>query len=241
MLSLLVSSTNNVQTKSNCDSPAFIRRLPHDCLNHIFSYCPFPYHAYLVCRSWYHAVDRYVCLGDTFYYLPEGIDKVQQPRWFPSTSLPTLQCTTMFQHTQVVYLEIENNETEASQLISQFESCPSLEALHLRYIDSMITDKNIRGLERLPKVSELDLYGTKITSVSQLCACRTLRRLKLTSCSNLTDDGIRGLELVPTLEELELEDTNTRGAARAARRRAQHSTSQKSVRTTGSCVYVQKF
>eukprot|EP00759_Apiculatamorpha_spiralis_P042789 PhF_6_TR40626/c1_g2_i14/m.60967 len=205
MLSLLVSSTNNVQTNSNCDSPAFIRRLPHDCLNHIFSYCPFPYHAYLVCRSWYHAVDRYVCLGDTFYYLPEGIDKVQKPRWFPSTSLPTLCNDERFQYTQVAYIGIM---FDTSDLIvpAELKLCNALENVHLcpklpRKIETTTTtinekmepwnvlhavrkvsiscwrtvaEANLRGLEVIPTLEELNIHAMKIDDVSNLSECRTL-------------------------------------------------------------------
>eukprot|EP00759_Apiculatamorpha_spiralis_P042625 PhF_6_TR40550/c3_g1_i4/m.60782 len=46
---------------------------PRDCVQYVMQFTDTrtTLSMFMVCRSWYHAVDRYVLLGDTFYYLPE--------------------------------------------------------------------------------------------------------------------------------------------------------------------------
>eukprot|EP00759_Apiculatamorpha_spiralis_P021627 PhF_6_TR26295/c3_g2_i3/m.37712 len=112
MLSLINLQTESIQSN----------HFPQDCINHILSYCDTPTAsvAYLVCRSWYHAVDRYVCLGDTFYNLPESFQP-QKPRRFPSGSLHTLQTDIRLQETEVVY--VDTIEVPPETFAQPFTSC----------------------------------------------------------------------------------------------------------------------
>jgi Leucine-rich repeat (LRR) protein len=62
---------------------------------------------------------------------------------------------------------------------------------------------SLQGLEEIPALRYLDLYGTSVDDVRSLAGCRALRELKLTS-SLVSDFGIIGLEQIPTLEVLNL-------------------------------------
>eukprot|EP00759_Apiculatamorpha_spiralis_P042792 PhF_6_TR40626/c1_g2_i5/m.60960 len=172
-----------------------MQRLPRDCVNHILSYCPQSTVslAYLVCRSWYHAVDRYVCLGDTFYYLPEGIE-VQYPRCFqPSTSLPALRENELFHHTEVMYV-----------VVMDVTSCifipDSLKAIHVKISPELNQVRSVKF------VSAVDMVECE--SVSQWTSFRSLQKIKFGEWKSLLDDCLHGLETLPRLEELILHNTS---------------------------------
>eukprot|EP00759_Apiculatamorpha_spiralis_P018782 PhF_6_TR25125/c0_g1_i4/m.34564 len=107
--------------------PYKIQLLPSDCIGHIISFCPpsIASTCYLVCRSWYHAVDRYVCLGDTFYYLPESfVTEENHHGVFPSDLLHTLQDDIRWQHTRSFQLNMDNKSE--SMLSTCFTMCRDL-------------------------------------------------------------------------------------------------------------------
>eukprot|EP00759_Apiculatamorpha_spiralis_P042797 PhF_6_TR40626/c1_g2_i9/m.60965 len=175
-----------------------MQRLPRDCVNHILSYCPQSTVslAYLVCRSWYHAVDRYVCLGDKFYNLPEGINKVQQPRWFPSSSLPTLRNNEHFHRTEVLYV-----------MVMEAASCifipDSLKEIHVTILST---------LKQVPSVKFVSVVVDMVEceSVSQWSSFRSLQKINFGGWKSLLDDCLHGLETLPRLEELILCETSVR-------------------------------
>eukprot|EP00759_Apiculatamorpha_spiralis_P050366 PhF_6_TR463/c5_g2_i2/m.194 len=193
MLSLIHASVTT-------DNHSHMKRLPNDCVCHIISFCTpsMTSVCYLVCRSWYHAVDRYLCLGDNFYYVPESFQpKTEITRRFPIEELNTLRDDVRLQHTQVLYLTGE---------VSRFASSPWVSFRSLRKLDASgckMPDTCVDGIESILTLEELNLSNTGITDVSHLSECRSLRILNAFRCQ-LTDAGIRGLETIPTLEELDL-------------------------------------
>eukprot|EP00759_Apiculatamorpha_spiralis_P046562 PhF_6_TR42876/c0_g1_i1/m.64958 len=54
-----------------------IQKLPRDCLNDIVSFCSKceQSNINLVCRAWYHAVDRELCLAEKLYYVPDSLHR----------------------------------------------------------------------------------------------------------------------------------------------------------------------
>jgi hypothetical protein len=71
----------------------------------------------------------------------------------------------------------------------------------LRFSD--FDNASLQGLEQIPSLEHLDLFGTDVDDVRSLAGCHVLRELKLTS-SPVTDIGIIGLERIATLEVLTL-------------------------------------
>eukprot|EP00759_Apiculatamorpha_spiralis_P045541 PhF_6_TR42312/c0_g1_i1/m.63877 len=85
-----------------------MRGLPRDCINHILSYCnpSTTSNAYLVCQSWYHAVDRCTYLADKFYTLTDTFE-TRRRRWCPSSKLSNLEHDERFQKTEVMYIKAD--------------------------------------------------------------------------------------------------------------------------------------
>jgi Leucine-rich repeat (LRR) protein len=68
---------------------------------------------------------------------------------------------------------------------------------------SALDNASLQGLEEIPSLEHLDLFGTGVDDVRSLADCRALRELKLAG-SSITDLGIMGLEPIATLEVLNL-------------------------------------
>jgi hypothetical protein len=84
--------------------------------------------------------------------------------------------------------------------VSCLRKCSALKVLRLSSI--IVTNADIRGLERILTLRELCLsYRNFITDVSCLRFCPALTVLNLWS-TEVTDAGIRGLQVIPTLEVL---------------------------------------
>eukprot|EP00759_Apiculatamorpha_spiralis_P032524 PhF_6_TR33924/c0_g1_i1/m.49746 len=54
--------------------------LPADCIRIVLNYCNTreASNVYLVCRYWYNSMDRYWCLGDKYYYLPDTVFDIEK-------------------------------------------------------------------------------------------------------------------------------------------------------------------
>eukprot|EP00759_Apiculatamorpha_spiralis_P007558 PhF_6_TR14739/c0_g2_i1/m.23159 len=185
-----------------CDG---IRRLPRDCINHMLTYCDLSttFNAYLVCRSWYHAVDRYLCLADAFYNLPET-HRIRRRRWATSRALSsTLQDDARFQRIEVLYLKItDHSSTTWSGCLT---SHPTLREVIIELCSS-VTASGLRTIEAIPTLTELRFNSTQIEcNVLHFVGCTALRKLDISRCE-FTD--VRGLESIPTLEEITLADVN---------------------------------
>eukprot|EP00759_Apiculatamorpha_spiralis_P058283 PhF_6_TR9169/c2_g6_i1/m.14268 len=186
------------------DTPLDIQRsvFPRDCINHVLTFCDpsTTSNAYLVSRSWYHAVDRYVCMADQMYQMPEHVE-LRRRRWFPSTSLPTFEDDARYRMTNVIYLQMtEDNTIPVSVWPQYLNLCPSLHGVIVE-VSANIPIENCEGFQNLTHLVDLNLSGTNVSDVSSLSGCRALRKLDVSSCAVLTDTGIRGLELIPTLEQ----------------------------------------
>eukprot|EP00759_Apiculatamorpha_spiralis_P042627 PhF_6_TR40550/c3_g1_i6/m.60784 len=68
----MISLLSPILTSTVSDTPQNLL-FPRDCVQHVIQFTDTrtTLSMFMVCRSWYHAVDRYVLLADTFYYLPE--------------------------------------------------------------------------------------------------------------------------------------------------------------------------
>eukprot|EP00759_Apiculatamorpha_spiralis_P050365 PhF_6_TR463/c5_g2_i1/m.193 len=206
MLSLIHASVTT-------DNHSHMKRLPNDCVCHIISFCTpsMTSVCYLVCRSWYHAVDRYLCLGDNFYYVPESFQpKTEITRRFPIEELNTLRDDVRLQHTQVMCLRVTDISSNMSCL-ANYRSLRKLDVSTPKRSEGSTTttprDAGIRGLETLSALEELSLSHVKIAFSSRLKECCALRKLNLSDCY-LSTICIRGLDTIPNLSEIVLSNTH---------------------------------
>eukprot|EP00759_Apiculatamorpha_spiralis_P020224 PhF_6_TR25676/c2_g1_i1/m.36176 len=153
-------------------SPSFmtpgILIVPRDCIQRIMDFTDTrtTLLMFLVCRSWYHAVDRTIWLGDTTYYhLPEMYrDAILRCRKIPacvSTSSSSLQDDVRWGYVDVMVLTIQD-------ILQGFECFPSsLKSLCLHESDRYrITDAGLEHISKLMLLTSLDLtYGNLITDV----------------------------------------------------------------------------
>jgi Leucine-rich repeat (LRR) protein len=98
--------------------------------------------------------------------------------------------------------ELNLEKTKITDASKWLLRCVALKILNLR--DCRQLGDGSLGV--LPLLEELDITGTRITNVSFLSACKSLKKLYAFG-SDLTDDGIRGLEQIPTLVDVEFEMT----------------------------------
>jgi hypothetical protein len=105
------------------------------------------------------------------------------------------------------YCEQEGDKTVA--IIARH--CPWLTGACLAF--SRVTDLSLPLLAAMPKLAELNLRQTMVTSVAPLSTCKNLKKLVLRTCNSLTDAGIAGLESLPALEELDLSGTEVASVA----------------------------
>eukprot|EP00759_Apiculatamorpha_spiralis_P042622 PhF_6_TR40550/c3_g1_i1/m.60779 len=92
----MISLLSPILTSTVSDTPQNLL-FPRDCVQHVIQFTDIrtTLSMFMVCRSWYHAVDRYVLLADTFYYLPEMFKDVmirrqKTPACISSTFVSTL-------------------------------------------------------------------------------------------------------------------------------------------------------
>eukprot|EP00759_Apiculatamorpha_spiralis_P048121 PhF_6_TR4345/c0_g1_i2/m.5858 len=84
-------------TESSSCTPPIIPLFLRDCVRYVMQFTSIrtTLSMFLVCRNWYHAMDRVVFLGDTFYYFPTMFgDEIIRRRNLPaclSGSLSLLQ------------------------------------------------------------------------------------------------------------------------------------------------------
>eukprot|EP00759_Apiculatamorpha_spiralis_P042711 PhF_6_TR40589/c0_g1_i1/m.60873 len=136
--------------------------LPRDCVHDILTFCDpsTSSNTYLVCQSWYHAVDR---LADD---LPERI-VIRNPRWFPSTSLPKLQELSQYQRTEFLYLRMVDRSISVDTWLSYLTLLPTLREVHVKgYRDT--TNEDVETLGSIVKVTSMNLKHTKFKNVSHL-------------------------------------------------------------------------
>eukprot|EP00759_Apiculatamorpha_spiralis_P052368 PhF_6_TR5675/c0_g1_i1/m.8356 len=149
------------------DEPTTYKRggayqLPQDCINHVLSFCePTAASAvYLVCRSWYHSVDRHLCLADDFYYLPDT-SKTIKYRWYrTSAKMDTLKKTdNRWAYIQTMYITVDST--------NDIKFPPALMTLTLRCEKKMGHSINVCfhiGVV-LPRIEET-------TCCHDVCVCR---------------------------------------------------------------------
>eukprot|EP00759_Apiculatamorpha_spiralis_P011059 PhF_6_TR18535/c0_g1_i1/m.27066 len=195
------------------DSVKPSHRLLRDCLNHILLFCDSSTTSvvHLVCRSWYHTVDRTVCVGDTFYFLPTIRANALPPpsRKFPSMWLEaSLRDDTRWKFAQHVYLR----QSIACDVMDPFlTSLIMTTSTTLQKLDvtacQTLSDAGIRGLETISTLEDLVLSNTGVSDVSLLSVSKSLRKLDVSACCKITNEGIRGFENIPYLEELNFRQT----------------------------------
>eukprot|EP00759_Apiculatamorpha_spiralis_P043530 PhF_6_TR40827/c1_g2_i17/m.61801 len=155
-----------------------VLRLPRDCRSNILTYCETTTRSsvYLVCRSWYDAVDRNVYLMDKVYYFPESfIPSHFRIQWFPSDRLHLLQQQheELWGLIQIVYIKVTAS-------LDSVTLPPLTKKLHI----------NLTCEYRLSKL---------------MTSCRDIQKVTL-YCTNHTlipsiPIDTRGLENIPTLED----------------------------------------
>eukprot|EP00759_Apiculatamorpha_spiralis_P031169 PhF_6_TR32942/c4_g1_i3/m.48448 len=132
--------------------------LPRDCIQYVmqFTHTQTTLSMFLVCRHWYHAVDRIVLLGDTFYYLPEWyVDEVVgRGKILPSmsSSLSSLQDDVRWGHVEVMVLKVLDRDMEGTMQGRVALFPPSLTSLHFRENDSL-TDTYMEHVSTLTSLT----------------------------------------------------------------------------------------
>eukprot|EP00759_Apiculatamorpha_spiralis_P017702 PhF_6_TR23814/c4_g1_i2/m.33353 len=163
---------------------ASIALLPHDCIVEImqFTNVQSKQSMFLVCRRWYHAVDRLLLLGDTFYNFPEMfVDDIIRRHQIPacvSRSMSTLQDDVRWGKVDVMVLKVQDR----LQGVEHFP--PSLKSLCLRE-STQITDKCVAYLS--------NPHQSMLTSLTSLDLC---------GCEKITDTGLAHLSMLTSLTSL---------------------------------------
>eukprot|EP00759_Apiculatamorpha_spiralis_P055173 PhF_6_TR7305/c2_g1_i3/m.10941 len=107
--------STSLTSSSSITKPSSSPFLPRDCVYHIMEFTDVKttLFMYLVCRSWYHAVDRLLMLADTFYYFPERfVSDILRHRKIPpcpSNSLSSLHNDARWGHTNVMVLVVKDS------------------------------------------------------------------------------------------------------------------------------------
>eukprot|EP00759_Apiculatamorpha_spiralis_P030452 PhF_6_TR32153/c3_g1_i3/m.47676 len=129
--------------------------LPRDCVQYVtqFTDTTTTLSMFLVCRGWYHAVDRSLWLCDTFYHLPEMYgDDITRRRKIPPcnySSVSTLKDDDRWGYVDVMVLKVQDTlEGECFP--------PTLKSLYLRE-SYRITDACVAHMSRLTSLTSLDL------------------------------------------------------------------------------------
>eukprot|EP00759_Apiculatamorpha_spiralis_P022227 PhF_6_TR26547/c4_g2_i8/m.38387 len=183
--------------------------IPRDCIQYILQYTDTrtTLSMFLVCRSWYHAVDRILWLGHTFYYLPEMYgDDIIRRRTIPpciNTSLSRLQDDVRWGNVDAMVLTVH----DFLQNVECFP--PSLKSLFLRecghIADGCIAQ--ITATTTLTSLISLDLhccYRITDAGVAHVSRLTSLTSLSLRCCNLITDAGLKHIETLTLLTSLDL-------------------------------------
>eukprot|EP00759_Apiculatamorpha_spiralis_P045490 PhF_6_TR42193/c0_g2_i1/m.63849 len=167
--------------------------LPRDCVQHVtqFTDTNTTLSMFLVCRSWYHSVDRIVLLGDTYYNVPERyVADIIRRRQIPaceSSSLPTLQVDARWGCVDVMVFKARQDTLQGG------ESFPStLASLYLRDSNG-ITSGFVEQLSMLTSLASLNLsFCTQITDacLAHISTLTSLTSLDLTYCFRITEVSV---------------------------------------------------
>eukprot|EP00759_Apiculatamorpha_spiralis_P022218 PhF_6_TR26547/c4_g2_i11/m.38390 len=153
--------------------------IPRDCIQYILQYTDTrtTLSMFLVCRSWYHAVDRILWLGQAFYYLPEMYgDDIIRRRTIPpciNTSLSRLQDDVRWGNVNAMVLMVQ----DTLEGVECFP--PSLKLLCLRE-SYQITDGCVAHMSTLTSLTSLDL----------------------SYCNLITDTGLAHISILSSLTSL---------------------------------------
>eukprot|EP00759_Apiculatamorpha_spiralis_P043523 PhF_6_TR40827/c1_g2_i1/m.61789 len=221
----------NDTTSSFRYQSSHVLRLPRDCRNRILTYCETTAQSnvYLVCRSWYDAVDRNVCLMDRVYYFPESFIPIPNKiQWFPSDRLHLLQQRheELWGLIQIVCIKVTASLDSVTlppltkklqinltcgyglPLSTMLSSCKQIQNVFVFVTGTGSSSPvDIVGLENIPTLEYLGLSCTRVSDVSHLSSCRALNMFAVSDCPALTDAGIRGLENISTLRFINLSRT----------------------------------
>jgi hypothetical protein len=167
---------------------------------------------------------RELNLADSGVENLQGLDKLVALETLDVTNIRTTDLSILRQCPRLVTLTAKGDITALESIIHA--AAPSLVdcRLHIddavRALDSRslsclrrstvlkfhdIDNASLQGLEEIPALVHLDLFGTGVDDVRSLAGCSALRELKLAR-SSVTDVGIIGLERIATLEVLNLAD-----------------------------------
>eukprot|EP00759_Apiculatamorpha_spiralis_P010795 PhF_6_TR17648/c0_g1_i1/m.26790 len=221
MISLIVSIPTSARS-----SPLLFR----DVVYHVQQFVDIPttLTMFLVCRSWYHVVDRFLLLADAFYYVPERYTlEYFRPTISPclSCSLETLHRDALWSHVDVMVLKVvdtvQRTEYFPPNLTSLFmcgwnritdsevQHLSALTSLQLLYLSGCdrITDEGVIHLSKLISLKSLDLSDCKQildSGVAHISKLTSLTTLYLSGCEQITNNGCAELSKLTSLTSLDL-------------------------------------
>eukprot|EP00759_Apiculatamorpha_spiralis_P018826 PhF_6_TR25142/c1_g1_i3/m.34613 len=164
--------------------------LPLDCIRHIHSMCDksTSLTMFLVCRSWYHCVERYLCLADTYYNLPEAY---RDPSPQHSSDVHKW-CN----GSQLWKFKQERDERWNSVQVVRLEATTRC----LDFLPDSIEDLFLK--------TSTKIQTTRIIDIEALTSFTSLKKVSLRGCQKIS---FRGLELIRALEELDLSESGVSG------------------------------
>eukprot|EP00759_Apiculatamorpha_spiralis_P054764 PhF_6_TR7027/c2_g2_i1/m.10509/K10280/FBXL14; F-box and leucine-rich repeat protein 14 len=201
MISLLSPILTGTASRTS-GSQLFLR----DCVQYVmqFTDTKTTLSMFRVCHSWYHAVDRFLLMGETFYYFPEMYrDVIIRHRTIPpcvSFSLETFQEDVRWGYVEVMVLKMQ----DTLQDIESFP--PSLTSLCFRESNG-IRDECVAQISKTTSLRLLDLSRCdRITDVgfAHLSVLTSLTSLNLWGCNRITDAGLAHVSRLISLTSLDL-------------------------------------
>eukprot|EP00759_Apiculatamorpha_spiralis_P027940 PhF_6_TR30570/c0_g1_i1/m.44925 len=197
---------------------------PGDVIRIILTFCPNDvcFQMYLVCRSWYNAESRVLCLADKFYYLPERTSLEilrKKPPYFKTTVeaddplLPEV-------HTLLWSIEANSNPSWLSKLtnvrvvvglrVVTVDGLPHIctKLQGVTYLDlsstATLNDDGLQHIAQLTNLTTLKLEKCQnISMLTPLSGLTSLTSLDLEHCAKVRPVGMRPLvHLNGTLQEL---------------------------------------
>eukprot|EP00759_Apiculatamorpha_spiralis_P022220 PhF_6_TR26547/c4_g2_i3/m.38380/K10280/FBXL14; F-box and leucine-rich repeat protein 14 len=180
--------------------------IPRDCIQYILQYTDTrtTLSMFLVCRSWYHAVDRILWLGQAFYYLPEMYgDDIIRRRTIPpciNTSLSRLQDDVRWGNVNAMVLMVQ----DTLEGVECFP--PSLKQLYLResYGITNACVAYLSGLTSLTSIDLWDCYQITDASLTHVSSLTSLKKICLRGCYKITDSGLARISTLTSLTSLNL-------------------------------------
>eukprot|EP00759_Apiculatamorpha_spiralis_P023860 PhF_6_TR27374/c1_g1_i1/m.40274/K10280/FBXL14; F-box and leucine-rich repeat protein 14 len=181
--------------------------IPRDCIQYVipFTDTPTTLSMFLVCRSWYHSVDRLLWLADSFYFLPEMFtpDIIGRQKVFHcvGSSVSTRRCDVRWSSISVMVLKSFDSFQGGAGCFP-----PKLTSVNV-WDSFRLTDAGIALVSQVTTLTSLSLSGCYqitdigISNVSQLTS---LTFLNLGSCNQMTDAGVAFVSALPSLKTLVL-------------------------------------